>query len=70
MSPVKVVRVHEQMCGCCGRGMESGYLYPSCVPTPEGYTREEAHRVFCTAFAADLCGRCDPSFATSKEATS
>jgi RNA polymerase subunit RPABC4/transcription elongation factor Spt4 len=59
MSQVKIIRVNEQMCPCCGRGMQSGYLYPSCAPTPIGYTRKEAHAVFCNRFANDLCPECD-----------
>ena len=56
---MKVLRVNEQTCPRCGRGMQSGYPYPDCPETARhGMTRAEAHNVFCINFADDICAEC------------
>lgn len=55
---MKILRVNEKVCPRCGRGCRSGYPYPDCVNPPEGMTTREAHRVFCTHFADDICAEC------------
>ena len=57
---MRVLRVNEPRCPRCGHGLRSGYPYPSCSRPPEGMEWEEAHRVFCTNFAPDVCTRCVP----------
>ena len=60
---MKITRVNEPLCPCCGRGMRSGYPYPDCIHPPIGMGRRDAHRVFCNEanFAPDICAQCKES---------
>lgn len=56
---MRVLRVNEKQCPRCGRGVDSGYQYPDCHDTrAHGMTQDEAHGVFCSDFADDICAEC------------